>query len=185
MAKLPFIVEPRLKPITEVLGTEASGKIEIERKGFLSTAEKSFMQVQAQTDDTTQRMVALTRKVGTEYKIDMQEAYNKLSEAMQGNMEGICGEISKKYKEEIEEVLNYISSMQERTILMQALCMILYRVDSSFDTQSIMDVHPDLIEALATLYDDEEARSTTRLAEVMEIDEENADASAIDALEKK
>ena len=66
MAKLPFIVEPRLKPITEVLGTEASGQIEIERKGFLSASEKSFMQVQAQTDDTTQRMVALTRKVGLE-----------------------------------------------------------------------------------------------------------------------
>ena len=185
MAKLPFVVEPKLKPITELVGTDISGKIEIERRGYLSVAEKSFMQVQAQSDETTQRMVALTRKVGTEFKMDMQEAYSKLTETMTGSTDGICGEISAKYKEEVEEILSYMSSMQERTLLMKALCMIMYRVDSSFDVNGITEVHPELIEALCELYDDEEERSTKRILEVMEIDEEEADANAIDALEKK
>jgi hypothetical protein len=34
MAKLPFVVEPRLKPIIEEIGSEESGKIQIERRGY-------------------------------------------------------------------------------------------------------------------------------------------------------
>ena len=185
MTKLPFVVEPKLKPITELVGTDNSGKIEIERRGYLTAAEKSFMQVQAQSDETTQRMVSLTRKVGTTFKLDMQDAYSKLTDAMTGDTKGVTGEIAVKYRKEIDEILTYMSSMQERTLLMKALCMIMYRVDSSFDVNGVTEIHPELIEALCELYDDEEERSTKRILEVLEIDEKEADASAIDALEKK
>ena len=44
MAPLPFVVEPRRKPIVERVGNEESGVIEIERRGYLTTGEKTFVQ---------------------------------------------------------------------------------------------------------------------------------------------
>ena len=44
MGKLPFVVAPKLKSKIETLGTEVSGKIEIERKGYLTVGEKGFME---------------------------------------------------------------------------------------------------------------------------------------------
>ena len=44
MGKLPFVVQPRLKAIKERIGSEDAGYIEIERRGYLTSGEKSFVQ---------------------------------------------------------------------------------------------------------------------------------------------
>ena len=71
MAKLPFVVEPRLKPVTELVGTEDSGKIEIERRGFLSAGEKAFFSNGSQDSNVSELMIGLVRKVSSKYKLDM------------------------------------------------------------------------------------------------------------------
>ena len=187
MAKLPFLVEPRLKPRKEIVGTDISGKIEIERKGFLTAAERAFIQSQVNEDDTTQGMVRLTRLIGHEHKIDMQTAYEALTRAMQGETEGALeSAIYDKHSKEIEEMISKISSMNERKILVQALCMLLYRVDSEIEAEDVMNMHPDLLEALSDLYMDEETKSTHRLQELTEEDGGfEGDANLIDELEKK
>lgn len=186
MAKLPFLVEPRLKPRIEVVGTEESGQIEIERKGFLTASEKAFVQAQANEDDTTQEVVRMTRKLGNQYKVDMQTAYEALTEAMQGQTEG---ELAKKvfddHQEEIGELLTRMATMTDRKVLLQALCMLLYRVDPEIKAEDVMEAHPDLLQALSDLFVDEENRSVERLKELVSEGESEGDANAIDALEKK
>ena len=184
MAKLPFIVEPRLKPRKEIVGTEESGQIEIERKGFLTAAEKAFVQAQASEDTTTQEMIHLTRRVGKDQRLDMQAAYELLSRVMQGDTEGkVEAKVYEDYQEEITELLAKMAAMGERKILVQALCMLVYRVDAEIDADTAMQTHPDLILALSDLYYEEEQRSTERLQETY--DEPAGDVDSIDALEKK
>ena len=64
---LPFIVQPRLKPIIEIVGTEESGQIEIERKGYLTVSEKAIVQASMKSDDslaTTMRVAAKIAQAG-------------------------------------------------------------------------------------------------------------------------
>ena len=185
MAKLPFIVEPRLKPRKEIVGTEESGQLEIERKGFLTAAEKAFVQAQASEDTTTQEMIHLTRKVGKDLRMDMQSAYELLSRVMQGDVEGKKeAKVYDDYQEQITELLAKMAAMGERRILVQALCMLVYRVDAEIEPEQVMQTHPDLLLALSDLYADEERRSTKRLQDTYD-QEVEGDADSIDALEKK
>lgn len=186
MAKLPFIVEPRLAPIKEVIGTEDSGKIEIERRGFLTAAEKAFSQAQVSGDGSTTALVGLVRKIGGELKLDMQKAYETVTECMTGEGDTKLHQtINAKYSGEIAEIMSQMAQQASRATLMNALCMLLYRVDPEFDVDDLANVHPDLIEALAQLYADEDARSTTRLKAAVETDELEGTAESIDSLEKK
>jgi hypothetical protein len=185
MAKLPFIVEPRLKPRKEIIGTEESGQIEIERKGFLTAAEKAFVQAQASEDTTTQEMIHLTRQVGKDLRMDMQSAYELLSRVMQGDTTGKNeAKIYDDYQKEISELLGRMAAMGERKLLVQALCMLVYRVDAEIDADTAMETHPDLLLALSELYAEEENRSTRRLQETYD-DELEGNVDSIDALEKK
>ena len=184
MAKLPFIVEPRMKPVIEVLGTEVSGKIEIERKGYLTAAEKAFTQAQSSQDDVTQEVVKLCRKIGVDLKIDMQKAYKTLTDCMQAEGETKLHQtVSERYAEEMGEILAAMNAAAGRTTILNALCMLLYRVDPKIDAAVVMELHPDLLEALDELYRDEEMRSVDRLEGIGEVEE--ASGEQIDALEKK
>jgi hypothetical protein len=187
MAKLPFIVEPRLKPRKEIVGSEFSGQLEIERRGYLTAAEKAFVQAQVSEDTTTQDMVRLTRKIGSELKLDMQSAYELLTLVLQG--ESHTDELKAIYtthQNEISELLTSMATMQERKRLVQALSMLVYRVDGEIEADEVLAMHPDLLDALSGLFEDEEKRSVVRLQQLVEEDGgEAGDAGSIDALEKK
>ena len=185
MAKLPFIVEPRIKPAMDTIGTDESGKIEIERRGFLTAAEKAFTQAQSTQDEVTQDMVKLCRKIGQECKIDMQKAYTVLSECMQSEGDSALHEkVLEAFQEEMSEIVTAMAAASSRTMVLNALCMLLYRVDAEFDVSEVMNLHPDILEGLDQLYRDEESRSTDRLMELLEVDA-SPTSDQIDALEKK
>ena len=78
MSKLPFVVAPRLKPRMELLGTEASGQIEIERKGYLSVGEKGFMSSVHSQDAALQAVMKMSRQVAKKFGISQQEAYDEV-----------------------------------------------------------------------------------------------------------
>ena len=60
---LPFVVQPRLQPIVEQVGTEESGIIEIERRGYLSVAEKAIAQQAVGGDDSVRKMYVLGGRI--------------------------------------------------------------------------------------------------------------------------
>lgn len=185
MAKLPFIVAPRLSPIIETIGSKESGQIEIKRMGYLTAAEKAFTQSQSTDSDSTRSLLALSRAIGASLKLDLQKSYEVLAEVMQGIYRNKTAEkIRSEYETEIDSLLSAMAGDAERKRLVCALAMIVYRVNAEFEAADLIELHPDLIDGLVALYEDEESRTVERLAESLD-DEPMTSADQIDSLEKK
>ncbi len=63
-----------------------------------------------------------------------------------------------------------------------AACLITNRIDSEFDINDIMQIHPDIVSELAQLYRDEEMKSIERL---QESGDEQKEEPKIEQIEKK
>lgn len=182
MAKLPFVVQPRLKPIIERIGSEDSGVIEIERRGFLTSGEKTFVQQIQQQDGGTMQLVALSRKVAQRKDISLEKAYNNVLEIMTGQGKSkLAKEIENEFAEDFQLTLNSLTTSRIKEDLVQAACLLIHRVDSSLQFTDILEVHPDIISGLSELYREEEAKSIERLAS----EEAKKDEVNVDAIEKK
>jgi hypothetical protein len=193
MSKLPFVVEPRLAPRIERIGSEDSGIIEIERRGYLTSGEKNFVQQIAQQDTGTMRLIELARLISREYDLDLELAYDLLIASITNQVrEGvreteIIGNITKDYSTQVQDVIKEIAISKSREELVMAACLITHRVNRDFETADIMEVHPDIISALAELYREEEMKSITRLLGNSEdaADKKADEAVNIEKIEKK
>jgi hypothetical protein len=164
MGKLPFVVEPRLKPIIERIGTEESGIIEIERRGYLTSGEKNFVQQILQQDKGTLRLIDLARKVSREKGYELQQAYELIvSTFTSTDRSNEAIEIEVEYSDAIQDAIKEITLSKSREDLVMAACLITHRIDDTFEIQDIMDIHPDIVSGIAQLYRDEEAKSIERL----------------------
>lgn len=149
---LPFVVQPRLQPIVDRIGTETSGVIEIERRGYLSVAEKAIVQGVSVGDGSVRQMFALAGRIG-------RETNRQQSEVAQDLMSTPQPDYLIPYQEEIGECIMTMLEFQERTSVVQATALLVCRVDQSWTIEQTMELHPDLIEALARLYIDEDNKS--------------------------
>jgi urease gamma subunit len=184
MAKLPFVVEPRLKPIVEMVGTDESGKFEIERRGYLSAGERAFVGSSMASDDTASMVIAIVRKIARVYKMDMQECYAIVTEILtKGAAEGVEMQIAEEYRDDLNELTRLMLSQDQRREVVQAYCMLLYRIDAELTVDDAMKLHPDLLKALSDLYLDEERKSTERLIE--DIGSDGTEDTAVEDIEKK
>lgn len=179
--KLPFVVQPRLKPVVELIGSLESGQFHIERRGYLTSGEKSFMS-QAQTaDDTSSKILGLARKVAAKNKLDLQKAYELVSLAISGNSKGNpkVAKVEEDFADELNEVFGLLTTSQAKEGLLQATCLMMYRVDPNWSIRDTMELHPDLLEALVQLYRDEERKSVEAL------DPELKKEASLEEIEKK
>lgn len=184
MARLPFVVEPRLKPIIDRVGSEESGIIEIERRGYLTAGEKNFVQQVQQGDASAGAIIGLARKVAREYSIDLEQAYNIVTAVITGSVASdnqIAVQVEAKFAEEIQRTLNDLTNAQSKSDLVQAACMVINRIDNEFQIEEVVKLHPDIIADLAQLYRDEEARSIEKLKQGTEVEE----TFSIEEIEKK
>lgn len=149
---LPFVVQPRLKPIIDKVGTEESGIIEIERKGYLTVSEKSLVQGVSSGDDGVRALFGLAGRIA-------QETGKQQSEVAQDIMVAPVPEYLIPYQEEIGMGLSAMLSFQDRSVLVQAAALLICRVDESWTIEQTMELHPDLIDGLANLYQDEENKA--------------------------
>jgi hypothetical protein len=189
---LPFVVEPRQKPIVEVVGTEESGKIEIERRGYLTTGEKAFTQQMKQFDDGSNEIVTVSRNIARKFSMGMDKAYQlvlKIISATEAETPAeaeTIDKIEKEFAEALTGVVKGLAMGQVKEELIFAACLIRYRVDLDFDIASVGSLHPELIEALAALYRDEEARSLDAFAASLpEAESEAEKEPSIEEAEKK
>ena len=185
MGKLPFVVAPRANSRIETLGSEISGKIEIERKGYLTVGEKAFMANVNGQDVVLQQVMKLSRLVGKKYKLGQQEAYNQVVLAVTSPDE--CKyPVADHFGEEIGELGTAMLQSEQKKTFMMAYCMLMYRIDQDISMDDVMELHEDLVQALADLYVDEENKSTDRLVQdEKEEGEEEPAGDDISALEKK
>lgn len=165
MAKLPFVVQPRLKPIIEIVGTEESGKIEIERRGFLSVAEKSMCQGMLEDSKGVNAVQAIARRIANGLAIDLVEALELVGKVLQG--EKVEYDLDSYLDDLNEAALDMMESL-EKQALARALTLIISRIDPEFGVEDMQQLHPELVEALSALYADEEAKSVEALEAAIE-----------------
>jgi 23S rRNA A2030 N6-methylase RlmJ len=154
--KIPFVVQPNLKPTKEQVGTEASGKVEIERRGYISVAEKAFVQAATEDDDSQGRLYALVTKIASETGHSSQEVLNDIS----------GGQPPAYVDPYLEQFVNCMAAMERFQIqvsVMAATALMVNRVNPKITVEQVMELHPELIEALHKFYNEEEAGSLERL----------------------
>lgn len=167
---LPFVVQPRQKPIIETVGSDESGKIEIERRGYLTTGERAFVQQVQSFDDGSSEIVTVSRNVARKFNLGMDVAYKlvlKIISAFPADNPDEAERIDaieKAFAEELTSVVKGLAMGQVKQDLVYAACMLKYRVDQDFEIGEVGRLHPDLIEGLAALYRDEESRSLEAFA---------------------
>lgn len=189
MARLPFVVEPKRKPIIERIGTEESGIIEVERRGYLTAGEKAFVQQVQQFDNGTSEIITVSRRVAREYSLGMDRAYNLvlaiISGAKNESDTELISQIEQQFAEDLTAVVKGLSAGQVREELVFAACLLRYRVDDTFEIADISAVHPDIISSLAKLYRDEEARSVEAFAASEPESEQVEAVQSVEEAEKK
>ena len=149
---LPFVVQPRLQPIIEQVGTEESGIIEIERRGYLTVAEKSMVE-QASVDLSDQQdLITAVRKIAKEEGRSIPEIFEELQ-----NPNG--SSLLEKHAILIAEASSSAQAQTRKIEIVAATALILSRIDSDWSVDQTMELHPDLLKGLHGLYLDEDARS--------------------------
>lgn len=182
MINLPFVVQPK-RPTTKVsIGTEESGIIEVERRGYLTSGEKAFVQEVQQYEDSTAELVSLSRKLSRHYSISLDHAYKLALEVISGTTDDERAvEIEEKFSAELAAVLKSLSSAKLREELVMAACLLRYRVDQNSQISDVMTLHPDLITGLAELYREEESK----IIADFKPDDEETKQPTIEEVEKK
>jgi hypothetical protein len=171
MVKLPFVVQPKAKPRIERIGNEETGVIEIERRGYLTVAEKVFVQTALSQDTSNARFYALIGQVAKELKID----YKVVLEDLQNN----DLKKYKKWEDKLYAGVSEMSNFNEMSKMVAATALINSRINSEWTMQETMnDLHPDLLDPLKDLYDKEESKSQEALIDIAEDLEEDNDQDA-------
>ncbi len=170
--KLPFVVQPRLAPIKELVGSDESGKIEIERRGYLTVAEKQFVSAATSGDSALSDLHALAGRIARKVGKPQTEVFMALVGAAEGDTSYV-----EEFDSEISHALMSLMAYQEKHKLVVACCMLINRVDPDWTIDATLDLHPDIVDGLMLLYNQEDAKSIEALeaaANNEAADDENA-----------
>ena len=157
---LPFVVQPRLKPIVEVVGSDLSGKIEIERKGYLTVSEKAIVQGGMDGDDGTRATITIAGKIAKAEGISINQVFEDFSAEVRPDY-------LETHQDLLVEMLAAMSNHENRLKLVAVTALLMTRVDPEWEPTQTSELHPDLQDAIFELYKDEEKKSIEALEEVV------------------
>lgn len=166
---LPFVVAPRLEPIMHQCGSDESGKIEIMRRGYLTVAEKTFMQQASSGNETVMKLHSLAGKVAKEKGMQIQEVIESLSGG------SLSGDLMEGHEDEMTALLSEMATLEERNKIAAAACLLYFRIDPNFGIEEVMELHPDIVADLYLLYLMEDQKSVEGFESVMEGQSEGKD----------
>lgn len=183
--KLPFVVQPKRKAVMHRYGSEDAGYMEVPVKGYLTTGEKSFVQQAMSAEESTVAIIALARKVATEYNVELEVAYTEILVVLGGKKaEGENAlnhrEMQIRFNEELSSILTSLSMNADKEKMVAAIAMLRYRVNPTIEFEDVMTMHPDLIDGLYKVYIAEQKGDASILEDKVEQKEES-----IEQLEKK
>lgn len=158
MAKtLPFVVQPRRKTVKIRIGNENCGILEIDAHGYLTVAEKFYVNQVVNGDKTVSLMIGLSNKIAKRLKKDAKEGYKILTDFLQSTGAPAHREIIEaEFEEETQELTGEITRISAIRELAQATVMMRSRIDPDWTTDDTMELDVELIEGLVKLYNDEE-----------------------------
>lgn len=160
---LPFVVQPRLRPIVERVGTEESGVIEIERKGYLTVAEKAIVQGGMSGADSMSKAMLKVQALAAEVGVKPSQIFEdmgsgELPDYLQGR------------DVDLVEIMGYMKDHDDRMRVVASTALLITRVDPDWDPADTSDLHPDIQDGLFNLYSDEEKKSIEALEAALEED---------------
>jgi hypothetical protein len=155
---LPFVVQPRLEPIIERVGTEDSGIIEIRRQGYLSVAEKTMVDQATQDLSDQGELISAVKEIARAENRSISDIFDALQDP-EGN-----ALLLEKYAVEIATASGAARSQEDKIRIIAATALIICRIDPSWTVEQSMELHPDMLQGLHRLYVDEDARSIEALS---------------------
>lgn len=167
MAKLPFVVAPKIKTRKVRLGTEDTGIIEIEKRGYLSVAEKSFVDTVLQQSDGVTQIVKLATLIARNRKISVETAYTQVVAAISAeNKTKAQEEIAAEYASEISEIQSGMMESMSRKSIACTTILIQTRINPDWTIEDTMTLQPELLAEFSSFYDSEEAKEDFEPSEV-------------------
>lgn len=159
MAVLPFVVQPKKNTEKVLVGNEEVGIIEIERKGYLTVAEKSFVESITQGSDGVSSMVLFANKIAAAHKTSPEKAYVAITSAMSGDASTkLASLIIDTYPEELAGVTAKLTESMQRRQIAAVTILLKTRVSDEWTIEDTMTLDPELLAGIAEVYDKEEQR---------------------------
>lgn len=158
---LPFVVQPKLQPVKEIIGSEYSGQLEVERRGYLTVAEKTIVQNAMNQSPYMKEAFALARKIATAEGLNAAQVFEDLGKDPQP-------EYLNNHLEVMTEIMAQMVGHEEKLRLIAATTLIITRVNPDWAPEDTVGLHPDLQKGLYDLYKDEEKRSVEALEKAAE-----------------
>jgi len=159
MAKLPFVIAPRMQSRPVRLGNEEVGVIEIEKRGYLSVAEKSFVDTVMQGSDGVASIVKLASRISREKKITVEKAYNLIVDIISGSSSGgLASSVAADYGDDIAGIQTQMVESLQRKAIACTTILIQSRIDSDWTLEDTMELQPELLADFSKLYEEEEQK---------------------------
>lgn len=159
MAILPFVVQPKNCTETVRIGNDDIGVIEITRKGYLSVAEKAFVDSVMQGSDGVTQLVFLSNKIAKEHKTTTEKAYMAITDVMQGNATSKLHEIVQtQYADEVSQITAKMAESVQRRAIAITTILLQTRVNHEWGIEDTMSLDPLFLEKFVELYEQEERR---------------------------
>ena len=169
MALLPFVVQPKKNTEKIKVGNDELGVFEIERKGYLSVAEKSFVENVTQGSDGVSSIVRLANKISNELKISPEKAYVAITDAMSGRGDAkLSAQIIQNYDDELAYATSRMSESMQRRGIAAATILLQTRVNHEWTIEDTLELDPRIVEELVQLYDREEQREPVEKEDPLE-----------------
>ena len=176
MAKLPFVVAPKIKSEIVKLGNENVGIVEIEKRGYLTVAEKSFVDSVMQGSDAITNIVKLANKVSRKKKMQVEKVYNIILQIVSGNSEsGTASTISDEYSDEIAKIQSEMIESVQRKAIAATTVLVQSRINPEWQIEDTLNLQPELIAYFSDFYDNEDLGSSSGEVEAKDEIEEAAE----------
>lgn len=160
MTKLPFVVAPKSKTKIVQIGNEEVGMLEIEKRGYLTVAEKSFVDSVMQSSDGITGLVKLASSIGRKRKITTEKAYTILIGIIDGSGSGsLSNNIADEYGAEISSLQAQMGESVQRKSIAAATILIQTRINSEWSIEDTMTLQPELLAEFSRFYDSEEQKT--------------------------
>lgn len=156
--KLPFVVQPRKKVALEKVGTEESGIIEIERRGYITVGEKAMVDQAMQGANSSARLRSVVSAISEVEKKTPSEVMADLSAEP-------APDYLDDWAEEILECFTLINVENSRRDMVQATALLISRVDSEWTIEDTMQQSPGLVKELSDFYAKENLQALEELSE--------------------
>lgn len=158
MKSLPFVVQPKRKFTKTKIGTPETGIVEIERRGYLTVSEKSFVDSVTQGTDGVTAIVSLATRVSAKTKHTIDDSFNAVMKAVQGDLEDAFAlKIKEEYTDEISSILSQMADSMQKRSLAATTILIQSRIDPDWTIDDTLDQDPALLMAFADFYSQEES----------------------------